>query len=188
MNHKIFFILNIIAMFVLFLPQVANAQMGQMCWPVKTCIVTNVSQGGETKFCWERMECVNYPVGVTFIPSSSFPNSVPTPSGGGSMVSNTEAEVKRRWCVEKKASVRSLIDVCKTQVKTDYSYNLGAICKGQISRTITGSISSRIFGGSISAQNSCSLLEQAKRDAALSKCESDGALVVDALDKQCHGV
>jgi hypothetical protein len=187
LNHKIFFILNIIPMFVLFLPQVANAQMGQMCWPVKTCIVTNVSQGGETKFCWERMECVNYPVGVTFIPSSSFPNSVSTPSGGNSTIASIEEEAKKRFCSEKIADIPRVVAQCKTDAHSDYSYNLGAVCQGQTSKTITGSISAWIFGGTRSTTTSCTLLERAKRDAAISKCDSDAENVRRALDKQCKG-
>lgn len=155
---------------------------------VPACVVTNVSQGGETKVCWDRMECHGYPSGVTYSPiNNTFSSGAPTPSGGNSTIASIEEEAKKRFCSEKIADIPRVVAQCKTDAHSDYSYNLGAVCQGQTSKTITGSISAWIFGGTRSTTTSCTLLERAKRDAAISKCDSDAENVRRALDKQCKG-
>jgi hypothetical protein len=58
--------------------------------------------------------------------------------------------------------------------------------EGQTSQTITESMSAWIFSGTVSTTSSCSLLELSKRDAAISKSDSDAANVRCTLDKQCE--
>jgi hypothetical protein len=187
LNRKTFCIRFLIVIFIAILPHVTYAQ--QVCGPVETCVVTSVAGGHEARTCWTRIECSGSPTGVTLLPlQNSSSGNTPTPSGSVSTVAAVEAEAKKRWCAEKIADVPRFISQCKTRAHSDYSYSLGAICQGQTSQTRTASMSAWIFGGTVSTTSSCSLLELSKRDAAISKCDSDAANVRRALDKQCEGL
>lgn len=91
-----------------------------MCQPVTTCEVTNVSQGGETKTCWDRIECHGYPSGVTYSPiSNPFSGGAPTPSGGSGTAAGVESEIKH--CKLNKSRIFSENFQCRTSAQTRYS-------------------------------------------------------------------
>lgn len=104
--------------FLAILPHVTYAQW--MCQPVRTCYVTNVSQGGETKTCWDRIECHGYPSGVTYSPiNNTFPGGAPTPSGSGGSAARVESE--KKYCELNKARIYSENYQCRTSAQTRYS-------------------------------------------------------------------
>ncbi len=183
MNRKNFCIRFLMVIFLAILPHVTYAQW--MCQPVRTCYVTNVSQGGETKTCWDRIECHGYPSGVTYSPiNNTFSGGAPTPSGGGSAASAAAQERLKKVHACKVESIDRTKSCNKSAVnlhKIDSAWCSGAKWLGGALGVASGWAAVEGEGGATVILGGAGLLMYQKGD----DCQTDMDRVLTASTAIC---